>query len=745
MDCDVSWKTKLSTLHDENMLLKHQVESTIKERENIKLEFQKLFNSIKATWAQHQNEINEMFEDVTQKTYAYADVRAQNQDLLMTISELKNKLKTIDKGKHVNTKYDKSETLGQLLWVTPFNTNLAIKAKNVSNTKEDIKTKQTKANTNVSNSTGVGSSNSVRRPNSKDNKSKNNVLKNIKRSSTYVLKTINSVCLDSNKYETKPSNVCQTNACITSSKTVNAVNDGLNIVCISCGLDVLLHSHEKCVARNALTIKSSVKRALFTSPVAAKSRFSVAKTPTATNKVIHLVLWIVDSRCSKHMTGNLQLLRNFIKKFIGTVRFGNDHFAAITGYGYYVQGNLTICHVYYVEGLGHNLFSVGQFCNGDLEVAFRSNTCYVRNLDGDDLLTGSRDSNLYTISISEMAASSPVCLMSRATSKKSWLWHRRLSHLNFDTINQLTSHDLVDGLSKFKYRKTHLCLACKQGKSRKASLSPKLVPSTESKLELLHMDLCGPIRVTSINGKKYILVIVDDYSRYTWVYFIRTKDEAPDMIIDFVNQVQRNLKASILTIRTDNVTEFKNDKLRSFYVKLGIVHKTSIARTPQQNGVVERRDHTLVEAARTMLIFSKAPEFLWAEAIATACFTQNRSIVHTRHNKTPYELIHGIKPNVQYFHVFGSLCYPTNDHDDLGKMKPKADIVIFVGYSESSHGFRIYNRQTKKIMETIHVKMAPKRTPTSAASAMSQAAIRKLVADSVVVALEAQAATMANT
>ncbi|GKD57931.1 integrase, catalytic region, zinc finger, CCHC-type containing protein [Tanacetum coccineum] len=191
------------------------------------------------------------------------------------------------------------------------------------------------------------------------------------------------------------------------------------------------------------------------------------------------------------------------------------------------------------------------------------------------------------------------------------------------------------------------------------------------------------MRVASINGKKYILMIVDDYSRFTWVYFLRTKDEAPDMIIDFVNQVQRNLKALIMTIRTDNGTEFKNKKLRLFYAKLGVVHKTLIARTPQQNGVVERHNRTLIEAARTMLIFSKALKFLWAEAIATACFTQNRSI---------------------YFYVFGSLCYPTNDHDDLGKIKPKADIGVFVGYYDLSRGFRIYNRRTKKIMETIHVK-----------------------------------------
>ncbi|GJS13540.1 putative ribonuclease H-like domain-containing protein [Tanacetum coccineum] len=392
--------------------------------------------------------------------------------------------------------------------------------------------------------------------------------------------------------------------------------------------------------------------------------------------VIQLVLWIIDGGCSKHMTGNLQLLRNFVEKFMGTIRFGNDHFAAITRYGDYVQGNLTICHVYYVEGLGHNLFLVGQLCGGDLEVAFRSNTCYVQTLEGDDLLTSSRDSNLYTIFISEMAASSLVCLMFRATLTKSWFWHCRLSHLNFGTINQLTSKKLVDGLPKFKYNKDHLCSACEHGKSKKALLPPKLVPSTESKLELLHIDLCGPMRVASINGKKYILVIVDNYSRYTWVYFLRTKDEAPDMIINFVNQVQRNLKAQILTIRTDNGTEFKNEILRAFYAKLGIVHKTSIARTPQQNGVVERKNHTLIEAARTMLIFSKALEFLWDEAIATACFTQNRSIVHTRHNKTPYELIRGRKPNFQYFYVFGSLCYLKNDRDDLGKMKLKADIAM---------------------------------------------------------------------
>ncbi|GJS46586.1 retrovirus-related pol polyprotein from transposon TNT 1-94 [Tanacetum coccineum] len=414
------------------------------------------------------------------------------------------------------------------------------------------------------------------------------------------------------------------------------------------------------------TVKSKFED---TTPVVSKTRFLVkiiqsnpldiknaAVNPlSAKNKVVQIVLWIIDSGCSKHMTG-----------------------------------------------LGHNLFSVGQFCDGDLEVAFRSKTCYVRNLEGDDLLTRDRESNLYTIS--DMAASSPVCLMSKATSTKSWLWHRTLSHLNFGTINDLTKHDLVDGLLKFKYGKDHLCSACERGKRKKASHPSKLVPSTHSKLELLHMDLCGPMRVASINGKKYILVIVDDYSRYTWVYFLHSKDETLEIIKKFIAQVQLNYDAKIHKIRTDNDIEFKNATLKAHYEKLGIMQQFSTAQTPQQNGVVERRNRTLVEVVRTMLIFSRLPEFLWAEAVSNACFSQNQSIIHTRHNKTPYELLHGRKPNVEYFHVFGSLCYPTNDRDDLGKIKPKADIGIFIRYSKTLRGFRIYNWRTKKIMETIHVK-----------------------------------------
>ncbi|GJY15969.1 retrovirus-related pol polyprotein from transposon TNT 1-94 [Tanacetum coccineum] len=276
----------------------------------------------------------------------------------------------------------------------------------------------------------------------------------------------------------------------------------------------------------------------------------VTKVYTRRPKVVQIVLWYLNSGCSKHMTGDRSQLTNFVHKFLGTVKFGNDQIAKIMRYGDYQIGNITISRVYYVEGLGHNLFSVGQLCDSDLEVAFRKHTCFVRNLEGVDLLSGSWETNLYTLSIEDMMASSPICLLSKASKTKSWLWHRRLSHLNFGAINHLAKHGLVRGLPKLKFEKDHLCSACAMGKSKKQSHKPKSEDTNQEKLYLLHMDLCGPMRVASVNGKKYILVIVDDYSRFTWVKFLASKDEAPDFIIKFLKMIQVRLNATVRNIRT---------------------------------------------------------------------------------------------------------------------------------------------------------------------------------------------------
>ncbi|GJU90251.1 retrovirus-related pol polyprotein from transposon TNT 1-94 [Tanacetum coccineum] len=228
-------------------------------------------------------------------------------------------------------------------------------------------------------------------------------------------------------------------------------------------------------------------------------------------------------------------------------------------------GNVTISRVCYVEGLGHNLFSVGQFCDSDLEVAFRKHTCFVRNLEGVHLLSRSRGTNLYSFSIGDMMASSPISLLSKDTKTKSWLWHRRLSHLNFAVINHLARHGLVRGLPRIKFEKDHMCSACAMGKSKKQSHKPKSEDTNQEKLYLLHMNLGGPMRIASVTGKKYILVIVKDYSRFTWVKFLASKDEAPDFIIKFLKMIQVRLNATVRNIRTDNGTEFVNQTLRDYY------------------------------------------------------------------------------------------------------------------------------------------------------------------------------------
>ncbi|GJS84682.1 retrovirus-related pol polyprotein from transposon TNT 1-94 [Tanacetum coccineum] len=254
-----------------------------------------------------------------------------------------------------------------------------------------------------------------------------------------------------------------------------------------------------------------------------------------------------------------------------------------------------------------------------------------------------------------------------------------ISNYGSDIILELAKDGLARGIPRLKFQKDHLCSACALGKSKKSSHQPKAEDTNQEKLYLLHMDLCGPMRVASINGKRYILVIVDDYSRFTWVRFLKTKDEAPAAIIKCIKNIQVRLKATVRNVRTDNGTEFVNQTLR------------------------EWRNRTLVESTQTMPIFSKAPLFLWTEAINTACYTQNRSLICLRYNKTPYELMQDKKPDLSFFHVFGSLCYPTNDHEDLGKFDAKADIGIFVGYTPAKKAFRIYNRRTWIITKTIQV------------------------------------------
>nr|GFA00680.1 hypothetical protein [Tanacetum cinerariifolium] len=239
---------------------------------------------------------------------------------------------------------------------------------------------------------------------------------------------------------------------------------------------------------------------------------------------------------------------------------------------------------------------------------------------GNDLLTGSCGTYLYSITLQDTNCPNPICLMAKATSSQAWLWHHRLSYLNFNTINLLSKNDIV-----------------------------------------IHLDS-----------------------------FLRSKDETPEFLINFLRLVQKGLQAQVRIVRTDKGTEFLNQTLHVYFATEGIHYQTSVARTPEQNGVIERWNRTLVEAARTMLSAAKVPLFFWAEAIATSCFTQNRSLVIPRHEKTPYHIINDRKPSIK-------------DGENLDKMKEKGDACIFVGYSTQSRAYKVFNMRTRVIMESIHV------------------------------------------
>ncbi|GJV32309.1 retrovirus-related pol polyprotein from transposon TNT 1-94 [Tanacetum coccineum] len=326
--------------------------------------------------------------------------------------------------------------------------------------------------------------------------------------------------------------------------------------------------------RKPTTIDNETPKPVVTLVYSQKPRKSKTNIPVSKSKVVQIILWYLDSGCSKHMTKDRSQLTNFVNKFLGTLKFRNDYVAKILGY------------------------------------------------EGVNLLTGSRGNNLYTLSLRDMMASTPICLLSKASQTKSWLWHRRLSHLNFGVINHLARHGLVRGLPKLKFEKNHLCSACAMGKSKKKPDKPKSEDTNQEKLSLLHMDLCG-------NACR------------------KSKDEASDFIIKFLKMIQVWLKVPVRRIRIDNGTEFVNQTLREYYEKVGISYETSVARSPQQNGVIERRNHTLIEAARTMLIYAKALLFLWAEAVATltAMAFEHNSSGPALHEMTPAIISSVLVPN----------------------------------------------------------------------------------------------------
>ncbi|KAI3772528.1 hypothetical protein L6452_03715 [Arctium lappa] len=515
-------------------------------------------------------------------------------------------------------------------------------------------------------------------------------------------------------------------SCVSTAENINAANtvstsSKVNTANTVTAANTVTTSNEVSTAKH-----SSAAKAVSTSKTSTTSSKNVSKpiivTKYSKNEELKFKnlgnqqlkgksIWHVDSGCSRHMTGNMSCLQDFKHINGGHVAFGDNLTGGkISGKGNVTKGKMTFEDVYYVDQLKYNLLSVSQVCDKQHSILFTNTECMIlapgfKIVDESMILLRTpRKDNVYCLDMDNVDSDSSVnCLVSKASVDESSLWHRRMCHMNFKTMNKLVKNNLVRGLPSKVFSCDDHCVACLKGKQHKTSHKTKEINSISSCLQLLHMDLFGPTNVMSIGKKSYCLVIVDDYSRFTWVYFLRTKDETSGLIKSFILRIENQTNQKVKVIRSDNGTEFKNLDLNTFCKEKGIERQYSAPRTPQQNGVAERRNRTLIEAARSLLADSQLPITFWAEAVNTACYVQNRVLVVKPKNKTPYELLNKRKPFIGFFKPFGCPCTILNIKSHLGKFDSKADDGFLVGYSSQSKAYRVFNTSSRIIEESDNV------------------------------------------
>ncbi|KAL0560690.1 hypothetical protein IC582_001101 [Cucumis melo] len=398
------------------------------------------------------------------------------------------------------------------------------------------------------------------------------------------------------------------------------------------------------------------------------------------------------------MTGNADFFSELSECKAGSVVFGDGGKGKIIGKGTINRPGLPfLLDVRLVQGLSANLISTSQLCDQGYKVNFSKDRCNV--LDGQNkvFLSGTRLSdNCY-----HWDAEVTLCNLSKV--EEAGLWHKRLGHLGGATISKVIKANAIIGLPPLSFSSLESCSECPAGKQVKSVYKPVNISSTSHILELLHIDLMGPMQTESLGRKQYAVVCVDDFSRYTWIKFILDKLETFKTCQTLVTQLQREKNTGIGRIRTDHGREFENKHFAEFCDNEGIFHEFSAPLTPQENGVVEKRNRTLQEMARVMIHAKQLPIQFWAEALNTACHIHNRVILRPRTTTTSYELWKGRKPNVKYFHIFGSTCFILSDRDHRRKWDSKSDRGIFLGYSANNRAYRVYSQRTKIVIESINV------------------------------------------
>jgi transposase InsO family protein len=324
-----------------------------------------------------------------------------------------------------------------------------------------------------------------------------------------------------------------------------------------------------------------------------------------------------------------------------------------------------------------------------------------RREDSSIVFMGHLKNKLYLVDFNKSKAKLETCLV--AKSSMGWLWLRRLAHVGMRNLAKLLKDEHILGLTNVHFKKDRVCSACQAKKQVGVPHLPKSIVSTKQPLELIHMDLFGPVAYISIGGNKYGLIIVDDYTRFTWVFFVFDKSQVQEKVKIFIRRAQREFNFPIKKVCSDNGTEFKNTYVEEFLDEEGIKHEFSTLYTPQQNSVVERKNQTLIDMARTMLDEYKTLDIFWCDAINTACHAINRLYLQKKLKKTSYDLLTGNKPKVSYFRVFGCKCFILNKKPKTSKFAPKVDECFLLGYGSNEHAYCVFNKTSIRVEIAVYV------------------------------------------
>ncbi|CAL8090833.1 unnamed protein product [Prunus armeniaca] len=411
-------------------------------------------------------------------------------------------------------------------------------------------------------------------------------------------------------------------------------------------------------------------------------------------------VWYLDSGCSNHMTGREDLLVDINKNVTTKVEMGTGQLVEVTGKGSLVvetkMGKKYIKEVMLVPGLKENLLSVGHMIEhgyylvfGDHKVEIYNDSSY-SNLIARIQMRGNRSFPMKLQAEMHLAYKANVC-------HSTAMWHRRLGYLNMSSLKLLQEQEMVVGLPEI-IAVTEVCEACILRKQCRESFPKEASTRASTSLELVHSDICGPMQTTTKAGNRYFLTFIDDSTRMCWVYFLRQKSETLSVFRRFKATVELQSDYKLKKLRSDRGGEYNLVEFDRFCADIGIERPLTTPYTPQQNGVAERKNRTIVEMAKCLLLEKKIPLELWAETVNTSVYILNRCLTKALNKKTPFEAYSGRKPGVKHMKVFGSLCYA----HVLSQQRQKLDLTskrcIFLGYRSCEKGYRLYSLETGKII-----------------------------------------------